>query len=145
MKSNQNILQKGLLRYVIQQLIYSSRIHEKIISKDLDELEICDLKDKVQRAKRILVEPNNVRLNIALPPRGWANDLPTGTDAELDNLYAILRDELNKPIATSVEDLMINRIASNVISEVVFKNGLDVEDFWRQVRVRVDKALISVD
>ena len=104
MQSNLNILQKGLLRYCVQHLIYSSRLHEKIISQDWDALEIFDLKDRVQKAKRILVEPNNVRLNIALPPRGWANDLTTGTDAELDYLYAILRDELNKPIATSVED-----------------------------------------
>ena len=153
MKNNEDITTKAVFRYCIQQLFYDSGIREEVASNAFD---IYELKRRISRAKTILSLPNaesDLEFAGKNLPRGWKLNFQTLSNGgesvaeqnvELGKLIADLKCQLNDPNQIpTISELMIHRVASGVISEIILENGMKVSDFWREVRKRI-KMVVSV-
>ncbi len=154
MNHDMDITPKAVFRYCVQQLIYGSGLREEI---GADAFDIYELKRRVSRAKTILQLPNADESDLEFSgknlPRGWKlnpQTLSNGGEAvaeqniELGKLIADLKCQLNDPNQIpTISELMIHRVASGVISEIILENGMKVSDFWREVRKRINLVVSS--
>jgi len=67
------------------------------------------------------------------------NEPPAEYNAVLEKIWLGLKQQVEPSDNVTIFDLMIHRMASRVISEMVMEHGIDLSDFWKEVRRRIDK------